>query len=75
MRLLILFWQSNDNLNINTVDQKGQFPLQLAVKNQDEQMVDYFLSIPGIQIKDSLLHAIKQENAAFTEKLLMWKDQ
>lgn len=62
-------------MDINTVDHTGQFPLQIAVRNQDEEMVQYLLTLKEVMMKDALLHAIKLGNVKLTESLLHWKEQ
>ena len=73
--ILIYLLQENSDLDINTVDHTGQFPLQIAVRNQDEEMVQYLLTLPEVKMKDALFPAIKLGNIKLTELLLHWKEQ
>lgn len=67
--------QENENLDINTIDHKGQFALQLAVKNQNVEMVRFLLSEPDVMLGDALLHAINEGHVGITEMLLTWKQR
>ena len=66
--------QKHPDLDINKVDRKGQFALQIAVRNQNEDLLIYLLSKEGIKLGDALLHAVKEGNARITEILLRWKE-
>ena len=52
-------------------DTRGQFPLQVAVMNQNEEIINYLFDFnPKLELGDSLLHAIDTGNRNITTKLL-----
>ncbi len=64
-------------LDINKRDQKGQFPLQVAVVNQSEEVIQFLLQIEDrpLQLGDALLHAVDLSNERITAMLLDWKER
>ena len=55
----------------------GQFPLQIAVANQDEEMVWFLINLEDrpVFLGDALLHAVDISNDRITSMLLDWKNR
>ena len=52
-------------------DTRGQFPLQVAVMNQNEEIINYLFDFNSkLELGDSLLHAVDTGNRNITAKLL-----
>lgn len=49
---------------------QGYTVLHIAVRKQDEDMVEYLLKQPGIRVYDTILHAIREDNKPITKMLL-----
>lgn len=62
--------ESNNDFNINCKNYQGMTGLNLAIEANCEPMVDLLLSQPGIEIGDSLMHAIVDNHYAIVVKLL-----
>ncbi|XP_033338416.2 transient receptor potential isoform X2 [Megalopta genalis] len=60
-------------LNINCVDPLNRSALIAAIENENIELIRLLLDL-GIQVKDSLLHAIKEEYVEAVEILLEWEE-
>ena len=62
-------------MNINVRDRKGRFPLQMAVTNQDTDMVWFLINLEDrpVNLGDALLHAVDMSNEQITAMLLDWQ--
>uniref|UniRef100_A0A5S6QSI2 ANK_REP_REGION domain-containing protein n=1 Tax=Trichuris muris TaxID=70415 RepID=A0A5S6QSI2_TRIMR len=56
-------------LNVNCVDPFGRSSLQIAIENDNTEMVQLLLDA-NVETKDCLLHAIKEENVEAVEIIL-----
>lgn len=63
-----------DELNINCVDPLERSALIAAIENENIELICLLLE-EGIQVKDALLHAIKEEYVEAVETLLQWEEQ
>ncbi|CAL8147991.1 unnamed protein product [Orchesella dallaii] len=63
------------NKNINRFNKNGYTALHMAVRRQDEEMVNTLLKIPNIQLYDIILHAIREDNLEITKLLLKINDK
>jgi transient receptor potential cation channel subfamily C member 4 len=61
-------------LNINCVDPLERSALIAAIENENIELIRLLLE-EGIQVKDSLLHAIKEEYVEAVETLLQWEEE
>ena len=57
------------SLNINCVDPLGRTALQIAIENENIEMIELLLS-HNIEVGDALLHAISEENVEAVEMIL-----
>ena len=60
---------------MNAVDYRGHYALQLAVENQNEEMVAFLLQCPGVYVRDSMLYAVREEHAPILNRLLDFKER
>ena len=62
---------------MNVRDRMGQFPLQIAVANQDEEMIWFLINLEDrpVFLGDALLHAVDISNDRITSMLLDWKNR
>ncbi len=78
---MFYFWSLQEypppKLDVNKRDRKGRFPLQVAVLNQDEDMIHFLLELEDrtVELGDALLHAVDLSNERITRKLLDWKEE
>lgn len=63
-----------DELNINCVDPLERSALIAAIENENIELIRLLLE-EGIQVKDALLHAIKEEYVEAVETLLQWEEE
>ncbi|XP_026279150.1 transient receptor potential protein [Frankliniella occidentalis] len=63
-----------DVLNINCVDPLDRSALIAAIENENADLIRMLLDY-NIQVKDSLLHAIKEEYVEAVEMLLEWEEK
>jgi len=59
-----------DNFDLNCKNYQGMTGLNLAIEANCEQMVDLLLSRVGLEIGDSLMHAIRENYYSIVIKLL-----
>ena len=57
------------NININCVDPLGRTGLQIAIENENIEMIELLLTY-NVEVGDALLHAINEENVEAVEMLL-----
>jgi ankyrin repeat protein len=60
---------SINNININCVDPLGRTALQIAIENENIEMIEMLLRA-HVEIGDALLHAINEENVEAVELIL-----
>jgi transient receptor potential cation channel subfamily C protein 4 len=63
-----------EELNINCVDPLERSALIAAIENENIELIRLLLD-EGIQVKDALLHAIKEEYVEAVETLLHWEEE
>lgn len=63
-----------EELNINCVDPLERSALIAAIENENIELIRLLLE-EGIKVKDSLLHAIKEEYVEAVETLLQWEEE
>lgn len=63
-----------DELNINCTDPLNRSALITAIENENMDLIQLLLKA-GIMVKDSLLHAIKEEYVEAVELLLEWEEK
>uniref|UniRef100_A0A146KZM0 Transient receptor potential protein n=6 Tax=Lygus hesperus TaxID=30085 RepID=A0A146KZM0_LYGHE len=73
-KLLEEFKDQPSELDINCVDPLNRSALIAAIENENMDLIDILLQ-QGIKVKDSLLHAIKEEYVEAVEVLLQWEEQ
>ena len=61
-------------LNIDCVDPLNRSALISAIENENYELIILLLE-KGIQVKDSLLHAIREEYVEAVEVLLEWEEK
>ncbi|XP_011865921.1 PREDICTED: transient receptor potential protein isoform X2 [Vollenhovia emeryi] len=61
-------------LNINCVDPLNRSALTAAIENENIDLIKLLLEL-GIEVKDALLHAIKEEYVEAVEVLLEWEER
>jgi transient receptor potential cation channel subfamily C protein 4 len=74
VRSLIEEYKGNEELNINCVDPLERSALIAAIENENIELIRLLLE-EGIQVKDALLHAIKEEYVEAVETLLLWEEE
>lgn len=72
--LIAEFKDQPSELNINCVDPLERSALIAAIENENIELINLLLE-EGIQVKDALLHAIKEEYVEAVETLLQWEEQ
>lgn len=73
-KLIEEFRDQPEELNINCVDPLERSALIAAIENENIELIRLLLQ-EGIQVKDALLHAIKEEYVEAVETLLQWEEQ
>lgn len=73
-KLIQDFRDQKDELNINCVDPLERSALIAAIENENIELIRLLLD-EGIQVKDALLHAIKEEYVEAVETLLQWEEE
>lgn len=73
-RLIEEFKEKPLELNINCVDPLNRTALISAIENENIELLELLLE-SGIKVKDSLLHAIKEEYVEAVETLLQWEEE
>lgn len=63
-----------EEFNINCVDPLERSAIIAAIENENIELIRLLLE-EGIQVKDSLLHAIKEEYVEAVETLLQWEEE
>lgn len=63
-----------EELDINCVDPLERSALIAAIENENIELIRLLLE-EGIQVKDALLHAIKEEYVEAVETLLQWEEE
>jgi transient receptor potential cation channel subfamily C len=63
-----------EELNINCTDPLERSALIAAIENENIELIRLLLE-EGIQVKDALLHAIKEEYVEAVETLLQWEEE
>lgn len=63
-----------DDFNINCTDPLERSALIAAIENENIELIRMLLE-EGIQVKDALLHAIKEEYVEAVETLLQWEEE
>ncbi|XP_028164325.1 short transient receptor potential channel 4-like [Ostrinia furnacalis] len=64
------FLQEHTKLNINCINFQGISALHIAVRNRSDSMVSFLLKQPHIEIGDTVLHAIRDNNIGILVMLL-----
>ena len=67
---VVEFMASNPNFDANVLDYNGNSALVEAVKNEDQELVHFFLQLPNIELHDALLHAVNSGNEGITNIIL-----
>ena len=67
--------QAFPDTNVNAIDYQGRTALQMAVRNQNDDMIDYLITIPAMRMGDTLLYAVREGKPDIVEKLLQWQTQ
>ncbi|KAA0200878.1 Eka-Trp3 protein [Fasciolopsis buskii] len=57
-------------LNLNCVDALGRDALRIVIENEHLEALELLVSVPSIDLGDSLLHAINEDNVAAVELIL-----
>ncbi|KAL4713494.1 hypothetical protein ACJJTC_010479 [Scirpophaga incertulas] len=73
-RLIEQYIDNPDVLDINCVDPLNRSALIAAIENENFELIKLLLA-SGIQVKDALLHAIKEEYVEAVEMLLQWEEE
>lgn len=73
-KLIEEFKTKPEELNINCVDPLERSALIAAIENENIELIRLLLEA-GIQVKDALLHAIKEEYVEAVETLLQWEEE
>ena len=60
-------------LNVNCTNMMGRTAIQIAVDNENVEIVEYLLQQPRIIIGDAILYAIQEGNYIIVEKLINHK--
>lgn len=58
------------NVNVNCVDDMGRGALRIAIEAEQIELLQMLLTYESIELKDSLLHAISDENVQAVELIL-----
>lgn len=74
LKLIQEFKSQPEELNINCVDPLERSALIAAIENENIELIHLLLD-EGIQVKDALLHAIKEEYVEAVETLLQWEEE
>ncbi|CAL8123843.1 unnamed protein product [Orchesella dallaii] len=61
--------------NINRFNINGYTALHMAVRRQDEEMIHILLKTPNIQLYDTILHSVREDNLDITKLLLEINDK
>ncbi|KAI8429747.1 hypothetical protein MSG28_000298 [Choristoneura fumiferana] len=64
------YLREHPGLNVNCVNYQGVSALHIAVKNRSEAMVEFLLKQPNIEIGDTIMHAVRENNIKILVKLL-----
>lgn len=62
--------EDHSDFDINCQNYQGYTGLTLAIEANCEQMVDFLLSQSGLEVGDSLMHAIRENNYSIVIKIL-----
>lgn len=62
-------------LNVNYVDSLGRHALRIAVERDHLEILNFLVGLPSIDLKDSLLHAINENNILAVEIFLRTKSK
>lgn len=73
-KLIEDFKAKPEELNINCVDPLERSALIAAIENENIELIRLLLEA-GIEVKDALLHAIKEEYVEAVETLLEWEEE
>lgn len=73
-KLIEEFKDNPDELNINCTDPLERSALIAAIENENIELIRLLLD-EGIEVKDALLHAIKEEYVEGVETLLQWEEE
>lgn len=73
-KLILEFRDQPEELNIDCVDPLERSALIAAIENENIELIRLLLE-EGIQVKDALLHAIKEEYVEAVETLLQWEEE
>ena len=73
-KLISEYHDQPEELNINCVDPLERSALIAAIENENIELIHLLLE-EGIQVKDALLHAIKEEYVEAVETLLQWEER
>lgn len=73
-QLIAEFKDQPEELDINCRDPLERSALIAALENENIELINLLLEA-GIQVKDALLHAIKEEYVEGVETLLLWEEQ
>ena len=58
----------------NTIDYKGRTALNIAIRNNHEDVVEFLLTRNDICLRDAELVAVEDGNVGLLEKLLDWRE-
>lgn len=73
-KLIQEFKDKPEELDINCVDPLERSALIAAIENENIELINLLLD-EGIQVKDALLHSIKEEYVEAVETLLQWEEE
>ncbi|CAH8526030.1 unnamed protein product [Schistosoma turkestanicum] len=57
-------------LNLNCTDTLGRDVLRIAIENEHMELLQFLVSLPNLELKDCLLHAINEDNVLAVEIIL-----
>ncbi|VEL38185.1 unnamed protein product [Protopolystoma xenopodis] len=63
------------NINVNCTDAIGRDALRIAIENEQIELLELLVSYPTVELKDSLLHAINEENLLAVEIILQTQSE
>ncbi|KAJ8734114.1 hypothetical protein PYW07_014665 [Mythimna separata] len=62
--------EGDPNLNVNCTNFQGVSALQIAVQNRSQEMVEFLLKLPNVEIGDCVLQAVRYNNIKILVMLL-----
>lgn len=58
------------NVNVNCVDTMGRGAIRIAIETEQIELLQVLLTYEAIELRDSLLHAISEENVQAVELII-----